>query len=478
MSAMAFYSHFVLARVIRVVATLALSAATLIYAQSAAQRPPPSLGEKTSEAFGKLRALQEAKNWAGVLALLEGIPDVKPGSYDEAVILDSKARTYGVMEQMAKAIAPWERALQISDEHGYFNERQTLEIVLFLAQINTQEAFAANRPAAQQQEYLAKAVPYYRRYLEKVTTPPADVILAYATVLFQKATADANRADASLLQEAKSVVDRGLVASIKPRDNFYSLQVALRQQDSDLAGASELIELMVHQKPDKKDYWQSLVMTYSRLSDEAKEENPALSRQYLIRAILSYERAQELGFLTTSKDRLHLCSLYLGAKQFTKGTEMLHRGMKTGEIDSEPNNWRLLGRFHQEANQPKEAVAALEEGARRFPKNGEIEVQLAELHFQSEQIAAALQHAKAAIEKGNFETTKPFSVYYLIAYTAYDLAKFDEARQAIIAAEKYPEEFSRDPQFSSLKNAVNDAIAEREKKAAAKEAKDAKTRSG
>jgi tetratricopeptide (TPR) repeat protein len=290
-------------------------------------------------------------------------------------------------------------------------------------------------------------------------------------VLFQKATADANRPDGPLLQEAKAVVDRGLISTIKPRENFYSIKVALRQQDNDLAGASELIELMVHQKPDKKDYWQSLVMMYSRLSDEAKEENPALSRQYLVRTILAYERAQELGFLTSSKDRLHLCSLYLTAKQFTKGTEMLHSGMKTGKIDSEPNNWRLLGRFHQEANQPLQAVAVLEEGSRLFPKNGEIEMQLAELHFQSEKVAEAFAHAKAAAAKGNFETTKPFSVYYLIAYTAYDLGKFDEAKQAILAAEKYPEESNRDAQFSNLKSAVNEAIAEREKKAAGKEGK-------
>jgi tetratricopeptide (TPR) repeat protein len=468
MSALAFYSHFILARIVRALAALVFFAVTLAYAQQAGQRPLPSLSEKTSEAFGKIRALQEAKNWAGVLALLEGIPDVKPGSYDEAVILDSKARTYGVMEQMPKAIAPWERALQISDEHGYFNERQTLEIVLYLAQLNTQEAFATNRSPQQQQEHLAKAMPYYRRYLEKVATPAADVLQTYATVLFQRATVDANRADPALLQEAKAVVERGLASTIKPRESFYSIKVALRQQDNDLAGASELIELMLHQKPDKKDYWQSLVMMYTRLSDEAKDENPALARQYLVRAIIAYERAQELGFLTGSKDRLHLCSLYLAAKQFTKGTEMLYSGMKTGKIDSEPNNWRLLGRFHQEANQPQQAVAVLEEGSRLFPKNGEIEMQLAELHFQGEKVAEAFEHAKAAAEKGNFETTKPFSVYYLIAYTAYDLGKFDEAKQAILAAEKYPEESARDAQFSNLKNAVNDAIAERERRAAGK----------
>jgi hypothetical protein len=37
--------------------------------------------EKTSEAFGKLKPLQEKQDYAGMLALLESIP-VTPGSYD------------------------------------------------------------------------------------------------------------------------------------------------------------------------------------------------------------------------------------------------------------------------------------------------------------------------------------------------------------------------------------------------------------
>lgn len=447
-----------------VIAAVLLSSLVSLSTGAEAKAPPPSVSEKTSEALGKLRALQEAKDWPGVLAVLDHVPGLKPGSYDEAVLLDAKARTYGVMEQPANALEPWERALQISDEHGYFPDRQTLEIVLYLAQIHAQEGLTTKDPA-RQREHLPKSEQYFRRYLGKVPKPSPDVLATFATVLFSHATAEANHPEPTLLTEANDTVKRALQASIRPKENLFQLQVAIQQQENDYVGASDLIELLVNRKPDKRDYWAGLLQLYMRLSEEAKvKDDREMSRQYLVRAILTYERAQSLGFLNTSKESLHLASLYLSARQFARGTELLYRGMKSGAIDSEPNNWRLLGRFYQENNQPVQAIAALQEGADLFPTNGEIEMQLAELHFQREEIKATLQHAQAAVAKGHFETTKPFSVYYLIAYTAFDLGLLDEAQAAIAAAEKFPEDVQRDAQFSDLKAAVNEAIVKRDTK--------------
>jgi tetratricopeptide (TPR) repeat protein len=430
-------------------------------------KPLPSISQKTSEALVKLRTLQEAKDWGGIHALLDGLAEVKPGSYDEAVILDVRARTFGLMEQGAKAIAPWERALQVSDDNGYFGERQTLEIVLLLAQLRTQQAFAT-KDAPEQARHFTAASAHFDRYLRKFPAPAPEVMMNYATVLYHQATADPNRVDAGLLRAARELTDRGLKASIRPREGFYQLKLAVLQQENDYAGASDLIELLVHQKPESKDYWQALMQIYVQLSEPAKTSEPALARQYLVRAIVTYERAQAHGFLNSPKQNLHLASLHFLANQFTQGTELLYRGMKNGTIESEPNNWRLLGRFYQEANQNPQAIAVLEEGITLFPANGELEMQLAHLHYQLEQNAAALTHAKAAAAKGNFETTKPFAVFYLIAYTAFDLGRLEDAQQAIASAEKFPEEVNREAQFSKLKSVIADTIAQREPRTAAR----------
>src|SRR5688500_147434 len=202
---------------------------------------------------------------------------------------------------------------------------------------------------------------------------------------------------------------------------------------------------------------------YMQLSEKASEKDPTLAREYLIRAIVTAERAQALGFLNTPKDNMTLVSLYLMANQFTKGTELLYNGMKKKTIESEPHNWRILGRYYQEADMNDQAIAVLKEATTLFPKNGEIEVQIAQIYIQMEKSKEAFQHAKAAVAKGNFEGTKPYSVHYLIAYTAYELGLMDDAHKAILEAEKF-EESKKDQQFARLKDVVTEAIAERDSK--------------
>jgi tetratricopeptide (TPR) repeat protein len=239
--------------------------------------------------------------------------------------------------------------------------------------------------------------------------------------------------------------------------------LALQQQQNDQAGSAELLELLLKQNSEKKDQWQMLMGLYLQLSEKAKDKDPTLSREFLVRAIVTAERAQAKGFINTPKDNMNLVSLYLLANQFTKGTELLYNGMKKGTIESEPHNWRILGRYYQEANLNTQAVAVLQEATKLFPKNGELEVQIAQIYLQMEKTRDAFNHAKIAVEKGNFEGTKPYGVHYLIAYSAYELGEIEAASKAIAAAEKF-EESKKDPQFARLKEVVKELIAEREAK--------------
>ncbi len=427
------------------------------------ERRPPSLGEKTSAALGQLKALQDAGAWDRILKLLDEVPNIPPGSYDEAVLLDTKARVYGAMEQFSKALAPWERALELSDQHGYFTESQTHMIVGYLAQLFAQEAIA-RKDAKDQPQYFEKALHYFRRSLTLTKKPTPEAMLAHASLLFHKATSNPDQVETAALEEARAIADRGLLMAVRPRSEFYQMRLALLQQQNDLPGSSELIELLLQGKPENKDYWHALVNIYQQLALKRKDDDPVLAREYLVRAIISYERAQARGFLTSPKDNLTRASLYLNANQVTKGSEILHEGLKKGTIESEPNNWRLLGRFYYEANLPQQAIEALKEGAALFPQNSEMEVQLAHLCIQLEKTAEALHHAQAAVKKGNFETTKPFSMHYLIAYTAFDLGHLDEAQAALAASEAFPEDAAKDTQFSNLKTAIVDAVAERERR--------------
>lgn len=448
-------------------ATAVLLCAALNLGAVFAQQPDPkkekqhSVSEKTQEAFGKLKPLQDTQNYNGMLALLDGI-QVVPNSYDEALILDMKAKIYGMTNQLSKAIAPWERTVQLSDQFNFFPEKQILDIVFFLGQLYAQEATTNKDPKLAQAQF-TKALTYFKRFLDKTPKPTPEAVSTYAMLLYYKAVADPNNVDQAMLKEARKVVEQGLTTAIKPKESFYQLLLALQQQQNDLSGSAEVLELLLKQSPQKKDQWQMLMALYLQLSDKASKDDPIAGREYLVRAIVTAERAQALGFLNGPKENMTLVSLYLMANQFTKGTELLYNGMKKKTIESEPHNWRILGRYYQEADMNEQAVAVLKEATGLFPKNGELEVQIAQIYLQMEKTKEAFEHAKAAVAKGNLEGTKPYGVNYLVAYTAYELGLIDESNKALSDAEKF-DESKNDPQFARLRDVVREAIAEREAK--------------
>lgn len=465
------HSHLSAVRRWRLAPVVTAAALTFASCVAYAQQPGPEKksfqpSTKTSEAFGKLKPLQDSQNWTGMLTLLDGIA-IEPNSYDEALILDMKAKIYGMTNQLGKAIAPWERAVELSDKYGYFPEKTVLDIVFFLGQLYAQEATTSKDPKLQP-VYFTKALTYFKRFLDKTPKPTPEAVSTYAMLLYYKAVADPNKVDQAMLQEARKVVENALTTAIKPKESFYQLLLALQQQQNDLSGSAELLELLLKQTPNKKDHWQMLMGLYLQLGEKVKEKDPTLAREYLVRAILTAERAQKLNFLNTPKDNMNLVSLYLLANQFTKGTELLYNGMKGGTIESLPHNWRILGRYYQEANMNAEAVKVLQEATKLFPTNGELEVQIAQIYLQMEKTKEAFEHAKAAMTKGNLEGTKPYGVTYLVAYTAYELGNIDEASAAISAAEKF-EESKKDQQFARLRDVVKEAISERESKNKPKE---------
>ena len=116
----------------------------------AASRPRPAITQRTSEAFQKLRPLQEAKDWSGMMNLVDSlVSGVEPTSYDMALILDMKAKLYVMQGQNSKAIEPFEKALQLSDQFKYFEPKVAHDIANNLAQLRFQAGLTKQLPPVQ-----------------------------------------------------------------------------------------------------------------------------------------------------------------------------------------------------------------------------------------------------------------------------------------------------------------------------------------
>ncbi|MGA9042316.1 MAG: hypothetical protein WB421_17415 [Terriglobales bacterium] len=332
-----------------------------------------------------------------------------------------------------------ERAMAIDDRKHYFDQKEVQEILYETSLVAYTEANSTKDPAAKPALF-GKALHTLERWLEHadLKTLTQDKFQYVATVYFTYGQGGAElgpefqKGDKEMLQKAVTWIDRGMGTVIKPNDmllQLYTLKVAALYQLGRLTDMADCLEFELHYKPNNKNNWQELVVIYQQLANSADEKKDAeASYGYNIREILTYERAQKLGFMTTPKDNFNVVVLYSTINQFSKACELLEDGLKAGTIESTPDNWKVLGGWYQQINQNDKAVQAYITATELFPTNAELEYQLAQVYTGLPDEAKALEHLKACIAKGG--TAKPHVGWLLYAYTAMNLQKFDEALRA------------------------------------------------
>lgn len=427
---------------------------------AAEEQGPPGLNEKVSEALQqKMKPLLDAKNWDGAMAVIDSVlVGLDPNGYDTAFLSDIKAKIFLQKNDYASAIAPMETTLRLADANkNFFDKKTILDVVYFLAQIYYQEGTSSKDPTVQK-NYFNKSSAYIKRWLQTTPKKNQEASLFYASILYNQAVVNPDKVDLDLIKRVQTEVKEGLLTSLKPKEGFYVLLLASLQQIGDLAGSAEVLEQMVKVKPDNRTYWLQLLATYLNLGG-GTERDEQKSRESFARAINTMERAQALGLMQTPKDNYNLVTMYYNAGQFGRATDLLYSGLKSGAIESDLKNWQLLAYSYQQIGRDAQAIAVLKEAGTAFP-SGQIEFQIGQIYSQMDnRTAEAYAYYSKAVEKGGLE--KPHSAYMFLAYTAFELEKFDEALAAINQTIGSPDG-QKDAQAPRLKQAIEDAIKERE----------------
>jgi tetratricopeptide (TPR) repeat protein len=426
----------------------------------AAEEQPRNLSDKTVEAFTKIRPLNESKNFTGMLALLDTLlPTLPPASYDMAVVQDMRGKLLFSLEKYNDAIGPLSTALKLADSNNYFEAPQKLTMLQMLATLHYQEGTNAKTPAAQQKTHIESALAYLRRWLNETTKVTPESSMLYASMLYNQAIANPEKPDKELIKQMRTEVERGLLLSIAPKEGFYTLLLAGLQQEQDYIRGAELLEFLVRNFPEKKDYWPTLLSFYLNMMNVNLEANPRVARINNIRAINTIERGQKLGNLNTPKDNYNLVTLYINAGQFGKATEMLHAGLKNGSIESDVKNWNILGSYYLQADQQDKAITAIEEAIKLFAQSGQLELLIGQIYRDQGKTREAFNSFQKAVRKGNLDKVE--TAHQLIAYAGYELEEYDAALKAIAEVEKTPEG-RKDTQLPHLKRAIENTVKERE----------------
>jgi hypothetical protein len=414
-------------------------ATTKVAAQN--QSAPPELTPDTSDTLNTdFRPAYDAKNWTKSLEVLQQIlPKVKADSYDAAYVCRAEATLYvQELNNPTLALEYLGRALAIDDRKHYFDQKEVQAILYETSLVSYTEANATKDPSAKPQFY-AKALHTLERWLEHadLSTLSQDKFQYIATVYFTfgqggSELGPGQKEDKAMLEKAVVWIDRGMQTVIRPNDTLlqlYALKVAALYQLGRLNEMADCLEFELKYKPGNKNNWQELAQIYQQLANSADEKKDTeASFAYNVHEILTYQRAQQLGFMTTPKDNFNVVAFYSAINQYSRACELLERGLRDNTIESKPENWEILGGWYQQINRNDLAVKTFLTATELFPTNAELEYQLALVYSGVPDEAKAFEHIQACIAKGG--TAKPHVGWLFYSYTALNLQKFDEALKA------------------------------------------------
>ena len=435
-----------------------------------AQSEPPQLTQDTQDAINeKIRPDSEAKQWDKVLVDIDAILAKVPAeSYDAAVMYKLKAQSYLNLPKgnFPAALDSLERCLKIADTHQYFTAKETLETVYYIAQLSYQEG-AVSKDPKRQMALFDQTLASLQRWLKgtdqnNLTQDNIQFLASLYFTLGQGIEVNGEqKTDVPMMETALKWIDRGLSSAVHPRDVFYQLKIAALFQLNRLEEGYEVLEMRLKDKPENRQYWQQLAATYIQLANTATEKHDdQASYRYNVRAILTLERAQKLGFLNTPKDNYNLVGIYFSIGQYNRACELLDAGLRNGGIESTLQNWQLLAYSYQEQHQDMKAIHALEDAAKVFPRSGPIEYQIAQIYSGINKEKEALEHIKLCVANGG--TEKPQVGWLFYAWLAYDLKDYPDALNAAQEAAKYPEAAK---EAARMIDAIKASILDRENRA-------------
>lgn len=253
-----------------------------------------------------------------------------------------------------------------------------------------------------------------RRHIDTVLAqqvgPTPDVLAVAAYIYFELRE----------FSRAEELALRAIASSDKPQENTYQILLSVYREQKAYAKAEALLRDVLSRYPDNVSYWQYL--SYVLFEQDKNHE-----------ALASLMLAYRLGLLK-GDDLERIVGLHANLGIPERAARLLGDWLKSGAL--EPTNERIFleGRLWvlaREAQTAKQVLARAAESS----QNGQIDLLLGKLHYQSDEWKAAEQHLARALDKGSLDK-ETAEARYLLGISAYQNGNRDVAAAALKAASK------------------------------------------
>jgi tetratricopeptide (TPR) repeat protein len=361
-------------------------------------RKAEALSKAVYEKLTEAQELADNQQFGEAIRVLDSLArDEGLSDYERANMLNFYGFIYYNQGNTAKAVQSYEQLLAIPDVEP---------------QLRTQTLYTLAQLYAVQENF-PKTIELLKEWFRLANNPGPQ-----AYVLLGQSYAQTEQYDLMIPQIEKAIEVAG-ERDTEVREEWWNLLYYGYYQQNNFAKVKEILKILLANWP-KKSYWTALAGVYSELGEERN-------------MLAAYEAAYTQNLLSSETELVTLAQLYLQGEIPYKAAQVLSQGMENGNIEENGKNYRLLSQAWQLAQEPQQAVPALQQAA-RLSDDGELNARLAVAYLNLDRYEDCIQAGRQALDKGGVR--EPNDVRITIGMCQYNLDRYQDARQTFMVVRR------------------------------------------
>lgn len=375
-------------------------------------RQAQAVSRSVYEVIEKAQRLVDAEDYDAAIELLSAlIQKDNLTEYEFANVYQYLGFCYHSKEDTETAIITFSKILAIESV-----EDQARKATLYtLAQLHT---FLEQYDAA---------LVRMERWFDLEPNPAPKAFILYAQILYQLGQyADMISPIETALATAET---RGTVA----QEQWYSLLSFAYFQQEDFAKIRDINKLLLANWP-KKRYWLYLANAYRELNDDDS-------------LLAAYDAAYLQGLLSSESELVTLAQLYVQGEVPIKAARLLEEEMKSGRIEKNGRNYRLLSQAWFLAREDSRSIEPLKIAA-GLDEKGDLYIRLANVYLNLDENTNCVSAVEAGIEKGGLKS--PDYAHMSLGMCLYNAHEYLKALRAFRKAAETPRSAARANQWIKI----------------------------
>ncbi|WP_405233339.1 tetratricopeptide repeat protein [Lentisalinibacter salinarum] len=361
-------------------------------------RKAEALSKAVYEKLTEAQELADNQQFNQAIRVLDSLSrDEGLSDYERANMLNFYGFIYYNQGNTAKAVESYERLLSIPE----------LE-----PQLRTQTLYTLAQLYAVQEKF-PRTIELLKQWFQIANNPGPQ-----AYVLLGQSYAQTEQYDLMIPQIEKAI-EVARERDTEVREEWWNLLYYGYYQQNNFAKVKEILKILLANWP-KKSYWTALAGVYSELGEEKN-------------MLAAYDAAYTQNLLSSESELVTLAQLYLQGEIPYKAAKVLSEGMENGNIEETGKNYRLLSQAWQLAQEPEQAVPALQQAA-RLSDDGELNARLAVAYLNLDRYDDCIQAGRQALDKGGVR--EPNDVRITIGMCQYNLDRYQDARQTFMVVRR------------------------------------------